>query len=309
MTGESERERADAILIEQFRALRRQIPFMYALTIVNALFLGFAIRGTVPASMSAGVPALLTAGALVRAFVWLRRRDENPSANVIRAYMKGTLVAAVVLSIAFGGWGLVLFEQADMIRRTCIALYTFIGVVSCSYCLQSLPRAGRLVVICGAMPITVRLLLSGSWFLAGLGMDLVFVAILLMRMLADNHRGFIEVLGSRADMAAEQQADADAGKAQRDGGRHAPHGRYQRGRQGHHGTQPGQHGQQQAAGRRQRKAVARLEQGMLRDGFHGSVLPGHPMEYRQPARGLVCLERTDVTWRDIGTLSRLPRPP
>jgi len=204
MTGESERERADAILIEQFRALRRQIPFMYALTIVNALFLGFAIRGTVPASMSAGVPALLTAGALVRAFVWLRRRDENPSANVIRAYMKGTLVAAVVLSIAFGGWGLVLFEQADMIRRTCIALYTFIGVVSCSYCLQSLPRAGRLVVICGAMPITVRLLLSGSWFLAGLGMDLVFVAILLMRMLADNHRGFIEVLGSRADMAAEQ---------------------------------------------------------------------------------------------------------
>jgi diguanylate cyclase (GGDEF)-like protein len=54
------------------------------------------------------------------------------------------------------------------------------------------------------MPMTARLLLSGNWFLCGLGMDLLFVAILLMRMLAENHRGFIEVLGSRADMAAEQ---------------------------------------------------------------------------------------------------------
>ena len=204
MTGELEKERVDAILIEQFRALRRQIPFMYALTVVNAIFLGFALHGAVSPWLNVATPAVLTLAALARASVWLRRRDEQPSPDAIRSYLKGTFVAATVLSIAFGAWGLLLFEQVEMLGRTCIALYTFIGVVSCSYCLQSLPRAGRLVVICGTMPITVRLLFSGSWFLGGLGMDLVFVGILLMRMLADNHRGFIEVVSSRADMAAEQ---------------------------------------------------------------------------------------------------------
>ena len=204
MPEELEKERTDAILIEQFRALRRQIPFMYALTIVNAIFLGFSLNGAISPWLNVGMPAFLTIAASARAVIWLRRRHEQPSPKAIRSYFRGTFVAAIVLSIAFGGWGLLLFEQVDMIRRTCIALYTFVGVVSCSYCLQPLPRAGRLVVLCGAMPITVRLLFSGSWFLGGLGMDLVFVAILLMRMLADNHKGFIEVLSSRADMAAEQ---------------------------------------------------------------------------------------------------------
>jgi len=204
VTAELAQERADAILVEQFRALRRQIPFMYALTIVNAGFLGFALNGAVSPWLYAGMPLFLTLAAVARAALWLGRRQEEPSPAAIRSYFKGTFIAATVLSIAFGGWGMVLFEQADMIGRTCIALYTFIGVVSCSYCLQSLPRAGRLVVICGAMPMTLRLLFSGSWFLGGLGMDLLFVGILLMRMLAENHRGFVEVLGSRADMAAEQ---------------------------------------------------------------------------------------------------------
>jgi diguanylate cyclase (GGDEF)-like protein len=177
---------------------------MYALTIVNAIFLGFALNGAVSPWLNVAAPAFLAVAALARAWVWLRRRDEQPSPDAIRSYLKGTFVAATVQSIAFGAWGLLLFEQVDMLGRTSIALYTFIGVVSCSYCLQSLPRAGRLVVICGTMPITVRLLFSGSWFLGGLGMDLVFIAILLMRMLADNHKGFIEVVISRADMAAEQ---------------------------------------------------------------------------------------------------------
>ncbi len=204
MTAELEQGRADAILVEQFRALRRQIPFMYALMIVNAAFLGFATFGSVSASLSVGVPVFLTLAAIGRTTIWLRRRHEQPDPQAIRAYFRGTLRAAVILSIAFGGWGLLLFQQADMVHRTCIALYIFIGVVSCSYCLQPLPGAGRLVVICGAIPVTVRLLFSDSWFLCGLGADLVFIAILLMRMLAENHKGFIEVLASRADMIAEQ---------------------------------------------------------------------------------------------------------
>jgi len=204
VTAELAKERADAILIEQFRALRRQIPFMYALMMVNAAFLSFATYGTLSPWLNAGVPGVLTIAAIGRTIVWLRRRHDEPAPEAIRSYLAGTLRAALVLSIAFGGWGLVLFEQADLVRRTCIALYIFIGVVSCSYCLQSLPGAGRLVVLGGALPVTIQLLLSNSWFLCGLGMDLVFIAILLMRMLANNHKGFLEVLGSRADMVAEQ---------------------------------------------------------------------------------------------------------
>ncbi|HEY5721718.1 MAG TPA: EAL domain-containing protein [Allosphingosinicella sp.] len=201
---------AGAVLLhEQFQILRKQIPLMYLFMIVNAWFLSFATWGAVPAQWSILVPAVLSVAATLRAMMW-RRRSKSPEPAAIRRFMAGTTAAAGILSLAFGGWGMILFENADLVQRTCIGLYIFIGSLICAYCLQPLVTAARVVLACGAAPVALRLLLTDNWFLFGLGINLVFASAIILRILATSHSGFTEMLSSRSAMQTERERAREA---------------------------------------------------------------------------------------------------
>jgi diguanylate cyclase (GGDEF)-like protein len=196
---------ADVVLAEQYAALRKQIPLMYALMFIDIIFLAASSYGDVPLTMSLGMPVALTAAIAIRAGLWLHRRSvEAPPLNV-RKYLRGTIVAAAMLSVAFGGWGLLLFEQAQPQRSMSVALYVFVGAISCCYCLLALPTAGRLVLLFGAMPVTIRLLLSGDWQLMGIGANFVIVALLILRTMSTSYADFTEVVRGRSDMEVERE--------------------------------------------------------------------------------------------------------
>ncbi|HEX4738750.1 MAG TPA: EAL domain-containing protein [Allosphingosinicella sp.] len=199
-----------ALLQEQFRTLRRQVPTMYLVMIVNAWFLGFATFGSVPARVSYVVPAALSAAGVFRAVRWLSRPESQPDVAAIGRLFRGVMISCVVFSIGFGGWGLLLFQHADLVQRICIALYIFISAVICAHSLQAMPTAGRVMLLCGAAPVTLRLLLTGNLFLIGLGLDLVFVSILMLRMLTTSHSGFVEMLSSRLAMLTEREKAREA---------------------------------------------------------------------------------------------------
>ncbi|AQR72773.1 bifunctional diguanylate cyclase/phosphodiesterase [Sphingomonas sp. LM7] len=200
-----ETDQSRAILVAQFHALRNQVPLMYAMMFVDAAFLSFASHGTVSLWWSLGMPAALAVLSAGRALFWLRRRTITPEHDRIPRYLLGTTIVAAVLSLGFGGWGLFLYAEADLMRRACIALYIFIGAISCCYCLQALPRAGHAVLVFGALPVTLCLIFSDDWFLRGLGFNIVIVATVVLRMLRNSHAGFVEVLLSRSDMATEKR--------------------------------------------------------------------------------------------------------
>ncbi len=192
------------ILVEQFHALRQQVPLMYLMMFADSAFLAFAAYGTVSPWWSLGMPTLLAVLSAGRAAFWLRRRGHTPRPEMIPQYLRGTIIVAAVLSFGFGGWGLLLYAEGDLVRRACIALYIFIGAISCCYCLQSVPRAGQAVLLCGATPVTLCLIFSPDWFLRGLGFNILVVGFVVLRMMRTSHAGFVEMLASRSHMAAEQ---------------------------------------------------------------------------------------------------------
>ena len=209
--GTVETEQGRALLREQFRALRSQIPDMYALMFVNSASLGLATYRTMPLHLSAGVPAVLCFAAFARMLLWLRRRTEAiPPETEVQRRLGATLVIAVVLGFAFGGWGLLLFPEANLVQRTCIGLFIFVSAISSSFCLQTFPAAARAVMIVGVAPTALRLLLSDDWFLRGLSLNLLFVAVLIHFIIRTNHRGFIEVLSSRSAMLMERERALEA---------------------------------------------------------------------------------------------------
>ena len=200
----------DVLLAEQYAALRKQIPLMYALMFVDIVFLAISSYDHIPLLMSLGMPAAMSIVIAVRAGLWLRRRRIAAPPRAIRHYLRGTLIAAAVLSLAFGGWGLLLFDQVQPRNHMSVALYVFVGTISCCYCLLALPAAGRLVLLFGAMPMTVRLLLSGDWQLVGTGANFAIVAGLILRTMSTSYAGFTEVVLSRATMEVERERARDA---------------------------------------------------------------------------------------------------
>lgn len=192
---------SEALIREQYLSLRQQIPLMYLLMTVNAAFLAAVASRDTPLVLSLGVPAALVMVTSVRAVVWLARRRQEPSIARMRRQLRGTKLAAAVLSLLFGAWGLVLFAQADALRGSSIALYVFVGAIGCCYCLQALPSAARLVLLFGAAPVTARLLLSGNWYFFGTGVTFLLAAAVILRTLATNRSAFSEVLRSRSEMS------------------------------------------------------------------------------------------------------------
>lgn len=200
-----------ALLDEQFRTLSQQIPVLYALMCANALFLAFATSGTAAPALTFTFPAILCLAALVRMLVWYRRRRRAvPNPAKIRKHLRSTIYLAAALSSAFGGWALLLFEQADLAQQTCIALYIFIGLVSSSYCLQCLPAAGHAVLLFGTLPIAVRLVASGEIFLLGLACNFLLVSILILRMLRNNHTRLTEAVSSKSEIMLERERALEA---------------------------------------------------------------------------------------------------
>jgi diguanylate cyclase (GGDEF)-like protein len=196
---------SDSFLLEQYAALRRQIPLMYALMYISVLFLGIESFRDVPFGMSFGIPIALTVLITVRALLWMRRRSVVAQPAEIRLYLRGTMITAAILSIVFGIWGSLLFSEAEPVRSVAISLYIFVGALSCCFCLQALPSAGYLVMLISVMPVTIRLLLASNWSLFSVGVNFLIVAMLVWRTLATNHSGFEKLLASRTDIIAEQE--------------------------------------------------------------------------------------------------------
>lgn len=193
-------QNSDVILRAQYANLRSQIPMMYALMFINSAFLGFVTYGEVSELLSLAVPAVLGMLIAVRAGLWLSRPSEAPSPAEIRRYLNGTLVASVLVSAAFGGWGFILLGEVGAFRDTAIALYVFVGSISCCYCLQAFPLAGCFVLFFGALPVTAKLLVSDSWYMAGIGVTFLLAAAIILQSLAKGYGAFKDVLQSRAEM-------------------------------------------------------------------------------------------------------------
>lgn len=199
-----------ALLEEQFRSLRDQIPVMYGILLVNVTSLSLATYGIGSPLLSLGLPLSLSLACVLRTIVWLRRSEVIPPVNQIRRSLAVTLTLSVLLAIGYVAWALVLFPHADLIQRTCIGLFVFAAAITCAFSLQRFPPAAGAVLLIGTVPVAIRLMLAQHWFLIGLALNLLFVAILVQRIVKMNHTGLVEVVASRSRVLLESERARDA---------------------------------------------------------------------------------------------------
>jgi diguanylate cyclase (GGDEF)-like protein/PAS domain S-box-containing protein len=195
-------DNSEAALREQYSSLQQQIPLLYLLMAINVGFLAIATAPDRSFGLSLVVPVFLSIVLAARTLTWVARRRREVTPSQIRKHLLGTIGMAALLSLLFGAWGLALFGEADPLRSTSVALYVFVGSIGCCYCLQAVPAAARLVLLFGAMPVTVRLLLTRDWYLIGIGVTFLLVAVVILRTLRTTRLAFTELLRSRSELSS-----------------------------------------------------------------------------------------------------------
>lgn len=173
---------------------------MYLLMTINTVAMAYVASRDMPPLTALGIPVVLIILSTARAVTWLRRRGREVSADEMRRCIRGTIIGSGVFSLLFGGWGLLLFADADPVRAGSIALYIFFGAMGCCYCLQALPVAAQAVVVVGALPVTGCLLISGDSYLMATGLLFLMVAFVVWRTVATNRSAFFEMMQSRAEL-------------------------------------------------------------------------------------------------------------
>lgn len=219
--GDATTDEGRAMLRTRYNALKRQIPFIYAISLVNFVGFHFATSRDWQASLWPG--GLLIAFMLARLLYWLKREPRELAPEAILARMRPMPFIAASLSAAFGIWALIIFEKGHPADLDYAILFGSLTALGCAYGLASFPNVARMPLIFLALPLAARLVFTGEIAPMGLGICLILVICLILRLLGTHERGFIQLVQTRAAvevervraLEAEQRALAEAARVRR----------------------------------------------------------------------------------------------
>ena len=135
------------LAVAQVVSLQRQLPFLYALLLVNSLAVVVTHRHVAPFAISTTIPLCLSTLSSIRLFHWWRcaRSPERLRAEDARRRLRIITVLGTLLAAAYIAWSVALLGYGDAIRKAHIMIYVTTTAIGCIFCLGALPQAALLV--------------------------------------------------------------------------------------------------------------------------------------------------------------------
>lgn len=220
VAGEIATDEGRVLLRTRYAALKRQIPFIYAISLVNLVGFHFATSREWRSSIWPG--GLLVAFMLARLLYWLRREPRDWPPEAILARMRPMPFIAAMLSLAFGIWALIVFENGRPAELNYAILFGSLTAMGCAYGLASFPNVARMPLLFLAFPLAARLVFTGELAPMGLGLCIILVICLFLQLLDTHERGFVQLVRTRGAiegervraLEAEQRALSEAARVQ-----------------------------------------------------------------------------------------------
>jgi diguanylate cyclase (GGDEF)-like protein len=190
-----------AIVEARYSTLRRQVPIVYVLALVNLAGLQLAIGGTIRVGFN-----LLTALAiiaLIRIAQWRRGGDVSHAQMVRRMNLTAGLSAVICFAVLVR----CLIVQPTIGSDQSLAVMLFGGftAIGVAYGLSCHPVASRAPLLVLAFPLAATALISHDWQYIGAALSLAFVALLILRLLNIHTAQFTDLIRSRSMIVHEQQ--------------------------------------------------------------------------------------------------------
>lgn len=197
-----------AIVEERYSALRRQVPVIYILVLVNLFGLQLAATGVIELGLNP--PTALLVCALVRSFQWFQPRGDISFATKLRL-LKQTALVTFVACLLLCAWFLNLM-RVEPDTRLVVLLFGALTAIGTAYGLSSYPYAARIPLVFLALPLSAGAIFWQDTRYAGAGVSLAVVSLLLVHLLEEHNRHFRNLIETRSIIAGEREL-AEAAKA------------------------------------------------------------------------------------------------
>lgn len=191
-----------ALVEERYWLLRRQIPIVFLLGIVNVSAMELAATGRLAPGLN--LPTFVAAAWLLRLWHWFGRGSAASHAEMVKRLRQSVFFAAAVC-VAVCVRCLYLIGAGDESLQMAVMLFGGLTAIGVSYGLTALPAAGYIPLVLIIVPISATALLSHQHRFVAAAFALVAAAIFTLRLLGTHSRHLSAVIESRSFIAGEQE--------------------------------------------------------------------------------------------------------
>ena len=193
-----------ALIEERYRSLRRQVPIVYLLGLVNLSAMEIAATGRL--SLGLNLPSFIAFCGLIRLWHWFGKGSgADADHRLMTRRMRQTVWFACAVCLAVSARCLYLLQVGDASSHMAVMLFGGLTAIGVAYGLTALPAAARIPLLLIIGPLSVDALISNDPKFAGAAFGLVVVAVLTMRLLSAHSRHFTNVIHSRSNIARERE--------------------------------------------------------------------------------------------------------
>jgi diguanylate cyclase (GGDEF)-like protein len=197
------------VLIAQYGELKRQVPLLYSLLVLNACAVTYTHWRFAPGWLMIGFNGVLVVICFSRMLRWRLAKDAGDiGADEARAQLLRAIIAAGVLGAAFVTWSLLLDQYGGTIERAHVALFIAVTVIGCIFCLLHLPQAAMLVTATVTLPYLGYYLYQDDPVFAAMALNIALVTAVMIRVLLNSFEGF-ETLVLAKDVLASKQRETE----------------------------------------------------------------------------------------------------
>lgn len=193
-----------ALIEERYWSLRRQVPIIYLLGLVNLSAMEVASGRELTIGLN--LPTFILLCSFIRLRDWFGSGSgKNASHEMMVRRMGQTVFFATAVCLGVCVRCLYLLQVGDAESHMAVILFGGLTAIGVAYGLTALPAAGRIPLLLIIGPISVAAALSKEREFMGAAFGLVVVAILSMRLLSAHSRHFSSVVHSRSQIEGQQK--------------------------------------------------------------------------------------------------------
>ena len=192
------------LAVAQLLRLRRQLPLLYGLLLINSLAVAITSHGQAPTWLTISVPVALLLATAMRAAYWLRARGRPlPGPAEARRMLRQVTWLSGLVSFVYTCWALRLSPYGSGFEQAHVMFYITFTVIGCIFCLVALPQSAVLVTLMVAVPFVLSCFLRGDMAFVTIGINLVLVLGVLLQVLFNSFNSFRNQIAARAALAQQ----------------------------------------------------------------------------------------------------------
>jgi diguanylate cyclase (GGDEF)-like protein len=149
------------LLQAQIKALSKQIPLLFFITVVNTLAVAYAHYSAAPGYLTIGFSSVITIGYAWRGWHWAKVGRHRLSDREAADLLKLTTVLGPGCSLILVVWALSLYPYGDAYAQSQLIFYFGVTLVSCAFCMMHLRAAALLMTGVTVIPFAIFFLSTG----------------------------------------------------------------------------------------------------------------------------------------------------